>query len=116
MRLTVMAAVPSELLGFEKGVGQIDKQTQRHDAGERIVKNHGGRDCHKRGKVGRPLASPQDDFCLEAPFVVAASASLCRFYEDVGRSVSNSYSLESTFTGAEMDRCSVWRAEPIHVG
>jgi hypothetical protein len=41
MRLTVMAAVPSELLGFEKGVGQIDKQTQRHDAGERIVKNHG---------------------------------------------------------------------------
>jgi hypothetical protein len=82
----------------------------------RSFTDQNGRDCHKRGKVGRPLASPQDDFCLEAPFAVAASASLCRFYEDVGRSVSNSYSLESTFTGAEMDRCSVWRAEPIHVG
>jgi hypothetical protein len=82
----------------------------------RSFKDQNDRDCHKRGKVSGPLASPQDDFCLEAPFAVAASASLCRFYEDVGRSVSNSYSLESTFAGAEMDRCSAWRAEPIHVG
>jgi hypothetical protein len=35
-----MAAVPSELLGFEKGVGQIEKQPQGHEAGERIVKDH----------------------------------------------------------------------------
>jgi hypothetical protein len=36
-----MAAVPSELLGFEKGVGEINKQPQCHEAGERIVENHG---------------------------------------------------------------------------
>jgi hypothetical protein len=36
-----MAAVPSELLGFEKGVGEINKQPQCHEAGKRIVENHG---------------------------------------------------------------------------
>jgi len=35
-----MAAVPSELLGIEEGVGQIDKQPHCHEAGERIVEDH----------------------------------------------------------------------------
>jgi hypothetical protein len=36
-----MAAVQSKVLGLEKGVGQINKQPQGHEAGERIVDYHG---------------------------------------------------------------------------
>ena len=44
-----MAAVPSELLGFEKSVGQINKQPQCHEAGERVVENHGMPSQHIAG-------------------------------------------------------------------
>ncbi len=36
-----MAAVPSELLGFEKSVGEVDQQPRGHEAGKRVFDVHG---------------------------------------------------------------------------
>jgi hypothetical protein len=52
---------------------------------------------------GAVVVGPQDDFCSEARQAASAQASLCRFYEEVGRPVSNSYPRERTFFGAEID-------------
>jgi hypothetical protein len=34
--------VPSELLGLEQGVGEVDEQRSGHKTRERIIKDHGG--------------------------------------------------------------------------
>jgi hypothetical protein len=36
-----MVVIPSELLGPEQGVGEIDEQTHGHEPRERIVEGHG---------------------------------------------------------------------------
>jgi hypothetical protein len=38
--MAVMVVVPSELLGPEQGVGEIDEQTHGHERRERIVEGH----------------------------------------------------------------------------
>ena len=40
--MTVMDVIPSEPLGLEQSVGQVDKQAQGDEGGERIVEGHGG--------------------------------------------------------------------------
>jgi hypothetical protein len=40
--MTVMDVIPSEPLGLEQSVGQVDKQAQSDEGGERIVEGHGG--------------------------------------------------------------------------
>src|SRR5262249_53128244 len=55
--MAVMADAPSELLGFEKCVGQIDKQTYSHEGGKRVVENHGiALTAYRRHKRRRPTA------------------------------------------------------------
>ena len=39
--MTVMDVIPSEPLGLEQSVGQVDKQAQSDEGGERIVEGHG---------------------------------------------------------------------------
>jgi hypothetical protein len=52
---------------------------------------------------GALVVGPQDDFCSEARQAAPAQGSLCRFYEEASRPVSNSYPRERTFFGAEID-------------
>ena len=40
--MTVMDVIPSEPLGLEQSVGQVDEQPEVTSAGERIVEGHGG--------------------------------------------------------------------------
>ena len=40
--MTVMDVIPSEPLGFEQSVGQVDEQPESDEGGERIVEGHGG--------------------------------------------------------------------------
>ena len=39
--MTVMVVVPSELLGLEQRVGQINKQPRGNEAGKRVIEDHG---------------------------------------------------------------------------
>ena len=40
--MTVMDVIPSEPLGLEQSVGQVDEQPESDQGGERIVEGHGG--------------------------------------------------------------------------
>ena len=40
--MTVMDVIPSEPLGVEQSVGQVDKQPEGDEGGERIIEGHGG--------------------------------------------------------------------------
>jgi hypothetical protein len=37
-----MIVAPSELLGLEQSVGEVDEQARRNERRERIVEDHGG--------------------------------------------------------------------------
>jgi|HubBroStandDraft_2_1064218.scaffolds.fasta_scaffold261004_1 hypothetical protein len=49
--MAVMVVVPSELLGPEQGVGEIDEQAHGHESRERIVESH----C--RSPIGRVVSA-----------------------------------------------------------